>query len=68
MIEIIFSVCLIEDPARCREERVTVMQAHMSPRMCMMVGQVEIARWMDGHPKFQLQKWSCRRAGQIAKI
>ena len=33
-----------------------------------MFGQVEAAKWLEGNPKWQLKRWSCGVAGQIAKI
>lgn len=68
MIELIFSVCFIDDPKRCREERLSFFQTAVSPRQCMMMGQIEISKWMDAHPNYELKKWACRPAGQIAKI
>lgn len=68
MIEIIFSVCLAAQPQQCREERLSFFQASVTPRQCMMMGQIEVAKWMDGHPNYTLQKWKCQPAGQMAKI
>ncbi len=33
----------------------------------MMYGQMELAKWTRGHPKWQVRKWTCGRAGLFAK-
>lgn len=68
MIEIIVAVCLIDDPARCKDVRLTFMAETYTPAQCMMFGQIEASKWLEGHPKWQLKRWSCAVAGQIAKI
>ncbi len=33
----------------------------------MMYGQMELAKWTRGHPKWRIKKWKCGRAGLFAK-
>ena len=66
MIELIFSVCLVHQPDQCHNERMSFFQTRVTPGQCVMMGQIEIARWMDGHPNYVLKKWSCRPAGRRA--
>lgn len=68
MIELVVAVCLIDDPSHCRDVRLTYMADRVTPMECMMFGQIEAAKWLEGHPKWQLRRWSCGIAGQIAKI
>lgn len=68
MLELIVSVCFIAEPAKCREVTLTMTEGEVTPFQCMMYGQIEIAKWLEAHPKYQLSRWSCGRAGQIAKI
>ena len=68
MIEILVSVCMVNDPAQCKDVHLNFMAESVTPMECMVLGQVEIAKWMEGQPKWQLKRWSCGMAGQIAKI
>jgi hypothetical protein len=67
MIEVVFSVCLLAEPSRCHEERLSFMAESVTPQQCMMYGQSEMAKWMEGHPGFSVQKWGCGRARTLAK-
>jgi hypothetical protein len=68
MIELVLAVCLIDDPSRCKDVRQTFMEEGVTPMACMMIGQHEAVKWLEGHPKWQLKRWSCQPAGRIAKI
>lgn len=67
MIELVLSVCLVADPARCKDVRLSFAEQSVSPIGCMMNGQVEIAKWTETHPDWQVAKWQCARAGLMAK-
>jgi hypothetical protein len=68
MIEIVASVCLIANAQQCKDVRLTFMAETVTPRECMMLGQFEMAKWMEGHPNWALRRWSCAPAGRVAKI
>lgn len=68
MIELVISVCLIAEPLRCKDVNLVFDGDGLSPMQCMMGAQIEIAKWIDGHPKWVAKRWTCQRAGQIAKI
>jgi hypothetical protein len=68
MIELLVSVCLISEPERCKDVSLVFDGDSVTPMQCMMGAQPEIARWMESHPKWQLKRWACQPAGQIAKI
>lgn len=67
MIEIVISVCSIVQGATCKDVRLTYMAESVTPQQCMMYGQIEIAKWAEGHPNWKIHKWSCGEARQIAK-
>lgn len=67
MIEIVMSVCIISEPSRCEDVRLSYMAEAVTPHQCMMYGQAEIAKWTEGHPKWRVTKWRCGPARQIAK-
>jgi len=67
MIELVLSVCLIQAPATCKDVKLSYMADRVTPQQCMMYGQSEIAKWTEGHPKWRVKKWSCGRAGVLAK-
>ena len=67
MIELIVSVCMISDPAHCKDVRLNFAEQNVSARECMFNGQIEIAKWSETHPDWQVAKWQCSRAGIMAK-
>jgi len=68
MLELIVSVCLLEDHSRCKDVSLTYMAESTTPMQCMMMSPGEIAKWSESHPKWFAKKWSCRPAGRYAKI
>jgi len=66
MIELVVSVCLADDPTRCKD--VSLIFDEMSAAQCMMMSPVQIAKWSESHPKWVAKRWTCRPAGSIAKI
>lgn len=68
MIELVLSVCFVADPGRCKDVHLTYMAEAVTPHQCMMYGQPEISKWMEGNPNWRLQKWRCGVPHQVAKI
>lgn len=67
MVEIVLSICLIATPANCKDVALTYMAGSITPQQCMFRGQAEIAKYLQGHPKWRVKKWTCGRPGQLAK-
>lgn len=65
MIELVISLCLLDDARKCREESLTF--ADVSIFTCMVGGQAQIAAYMERRPRWCVSRWSCRQAGQFAK-
>lgn len=68
MIELIVSVCLIDDPSRCKDVSLTYSAEGMTPMQCLMASPAEIAKWSEGHPKWVAKRWTCRPAGHLANL
>lgn len=68
MFEIILSICLAADSSRCRDEHLTVLAENVTPFQCMFSGQVEIVKWTEAHPKWNVHRWSCVPAGRVANL
>lgn len=68
VIELIVSVCFIADPGKCKDVHLTMTEGEVTPYQCMMYGQVEITKWLEAQPKWQLKKWSCGAAGRYANL
>jgi hypothetical protein len=68
MIEIALTVCLIAEPSRCKEERVTALAENATPFQCMRYGQLEAVKWSESHLKWNVKRWTCRPAGQFANL
>lgn len=67
MIELVFMVCQIANPSTCKDVRLSFVEQFVSVQACMFNGQVEIAKWVETHPDWQVTKWGCARAGIMAK-
>lgn len=67
MIEIVLSVCLVQDPAKCKDVNLNFMGDSITAQACMFKGQVAISRWSEGHPNWRITKWRCGIAKQMAK-
>ncbi len=67
MIEIAAAVCLISTPERCRDVALTFETDAIAPFECMTYGQAELTKWTNGYPAWNIAKWTCREAGQVAK-
>lgn len=68
MLELLVTVCMIDDASRCKDVSLVYLAEAVTPHQCMMRSQMEIAKWTEGHPNWVAKRWSCRPAGQVAKI
>ena len=67
MLELVLSVCQITNPSHCQDVKLNFAEENITPMQCMMSGQAEIAKWVNFHPDWKVSKWSCARAGLLAK-
>lgn len=67
MIEIVLSVCLVSTPQTCKDVSLPVFAEKVTPYGCMFRGQVAAAEWINGHPRWQIKKWKCAPAQELAK-
>ncbi len=58
MFELLLSVCILGDPAKCMERRVP-FQEPMGVMGCMRYGQSIARRWLVGRPDLTLDGWRC---------
>ena len=68
MIEIAAAVCMLSTPERCKDVSLVYEDAALTPFACLMYGQSELAKWTLEHPGWRIAKWSCRPAGEVAKL
>lgn len=68
MIELVFAVCMIDQPERCKDVTLNFEGDNVTPQQCMMNGQMEMAKWVGDHPNWVIRKWRCGAAGQVAKL
>ncbi|WP_119304787.1 hypothetical protein [Dongia deserti] len=62
MIELVIAACLAT--GECKEARLTYDAQDVSLMTCMITGQVEVARWQERHPVWQIKRWHCDVTGQ----
>ncbi len=67
MLELVFAVCLIDQPQHCKDVHHTFEGETVTASQCVMNGQFAMAQWSAEHPNWRIAKWSCVVAGQVAK-
>lgn len=63
MIELFFVTCLIAAPDRC-EDHSLLFEEKNGLFSCMLEGQSELVRWIEGHPGERVREWKCRYKGE----
>ena len=53
MIELLLAVCLIDNPATCKDVSLTYSAEALTPMQCVMRAEPEIAKWITEHPGWQ---------------
>jgi hypothetical protein len=67
MIEIVLAVCMIQQPARCKDVHLTYMAENVTPIQCLRYGQPEIAKWLETNQKWGVMSWKCGPVRTSAK-
>ena len=67
VIELLLAVCLIDNPATCKNVSLTYLAEALTPMQCMMRAEPEIAKWITDHPGWRTRRFTCRAAGRYAK-
>ena len=56
---ILMSICLVVQPADCREERLNFSFEEANAITCMVRSQEKIAEWQERHPNYRVVRWKC---------
>jgi hypothetical protein len=59
MVDLVLTVCLLSNPANCREEHL-YFEFSGSLVRCMFMAQPEIAKWSGSHPDKKVVRWECK--------
>ena len=67
MIELVMVVCLMGDPAKCRDVTLSFENPYgtehgVTPQQCMQTGQIEMSKWIEEHPNYRIMRWRCGKA------
>lgn len=62
-MELVLYVCLINDPAHCKSERLYPMTEASTPYSCGSMSPIYAAQWAGEHPGWRIVKWRCGKAG-----
>ena len=69
MIEILALVCTMQAPLQCKDVKLVFAAESVTPFSCMLYGQVELAKWKNEHPGWEVKRgFKCGIAGRYAKI
>ncbi|MCQ0990115.1 hypothetical protein [Jiella marina] len=58
MIDLVLTVCMVANPANCKEERLSY-QARATSAQCMMLSSPYVAAWAGDHPQWSVKRWRC---------
>ncbi|HEX8416235.1 MAG TPA: hypothetical protein VF641_01395 [Methylobacterium sp.] len=64
---ILLSICLLAQPDRCREERISLSYEAANPVVCLRNAQSRLATWQAEHPEWQVNRWRCALRGGMPK-
>lgn len=62
MIELILTVCALNAPTQCEEQRLQFV-SQGSLMQCMMQAPPYVAAWSDQHPASRVARWRCAYPG-----
>ena len=63
MIELILTVCALNAPSQCDEQRLQFVSQE-SLMQCMMQAPPYIAQWSNDHPATRVAQWRCAYLGR----
>jgi hypothetical protein len=63
MIELILTVCALNAPSLCNEQRLPFVSQE-SLMQCAMQAPPYIAAWADHHPSTRVARWRCAYPGE----
>ncbi|SFU19652.1 hypothetical protein [Sedimentitalea nanhaiensis] len=58
MIELVFVACIVSAKQDCREHSLVYLD--ITPMVCLMAAQPELAKWVQTHPAHRIKSWKCR--------
>lgn len=61
MIELIFVVCLAASPTSCEDKAMQFPDINVMT--CTLGAQPQLAQWVNEHPGWRVQRWTCRPIG-----
>jgi hypothetical protein len=64
---LLLSVCLLAQPATCREDRIELSYEASSPFVCLRNSQSALAKWQGEHPEWHVERWRCAARGSLPK-
>jgi hypothetical protein len=59
MIELVFSACLLAEPATCKDIHLTYQSDHVTLMDCFLYGQSEMAQRGNVHPQYRVGRFKC---------
>jgi hypothetical protein len=66
MIELILTVCALNAPSQCDEQKLQFI-SQGTLMQCMMQAPPYIAQWSDQHPATRVTRWRCAYPGQAGE-
>jgi hypothetical protein len=58
LVNLILTVCLASNAGQCRDETLT-FESRGELSKCLFLAPMEIAKWSDEHPQYNVVRWKC---------
>jgi hypothetical protein len=58
-LELIFTVCMIENATVCEDKHIAVDNQQMSVATCVICAPPTLARWAGDNPGWTIVRWHC---------
>lgn len=60
MIGLVFTACLSYNLSECKEVKIAFPEIESAtPQQCMKNGQIELSKWHEENPNWQIKIWKC---------
>lgn len=68
MLELYAMMCLLSDPAKCKEQRLDYVSRNSLPGYVLKLGETEAMQWCNEHPGYYMHELHTRQIGLEARI
>jgi hypothetical protein len=65
MLSLIVSMCLLDNPTKCKVEHFPIEDQRITEIQCVMGSMVDVAKNMEKYPRWRATKWTCKDSTRV---